>query len=184
MRSSSSNNLSGKCLVAHPSLADPNFRRSVIHLSLDSAEEGSLGIILNRPMNTTLGRMNRSFLQSPMADLPLFFGGPVQPEEMILAAWQWDEDEGIGQFHFGIPMEVATLLMANPNAIVRGYMGYAGWSVGQLAEELQEKAWLVADPCPEMLEEDSPVQVWREFIQSINPTLSFLANIPEDPSVN
>ena len=176
--------LSGKILVANPSLMDPNFHRTVIHLSLDAEDDGTIGIILNRPLGQKLGSLNPKFAKSAIADLPLYFGGPVQADEMLIAAWQWDPELSIGQFHFGINIDAAEKLMSLPFSIVRGYMGYSGWSQGQLNDELKEGAWLVADPSPDILGVENPLKQWRMLVKKVDPALSFLADIPDDPSKN
>src|SRR3954469_11144112 len=83
--------LAGSLLLAHPSLRDPNFRRTVILMSVHNPE-GAMGVVLNRPTSRRLGEINDEFSVGPLASVPVFEGGPVETEQVILAAWQAHED--------------------------------------------------------------------------------------------
>ena len=89
--------LAGSLLLAHPVMRDPNFRHSVVLMSVHNAE-GAMGVVLNRPMNQRLGELNGEFALGPLAGVPLFKGGPVHPEQLIIAAWQARPDGFRTQF--------------------------------------------------------------------------------------
>ena len=89
----------GSLLLAHPSLRDPNFRRSVVLMSLHNAE-GAMGVVLNRPAGKALAELSGEFALTPLAKVPVFLGGPVQPAQLVLAAWQ-SRPEGF-RLHFGV----------------------------------------------------------------------------------
>lgn len=178
-------NFSGQLLVAHPSLQDPNFARTVVLISAHQSDEGSLGVILNRPLNKTLGEVNAEYAYSPLSGTPLFTGGPVQENEMILTAWFWEEENQVFRLYFGIDEEKALeIKMMNPEADLRAFLGYAGWEKGQLEDELSEKAWVVSQIQGQVLEDLSGEQLWKRIISEISPELGFLADMPDDPSRN
>src|SRR3954466_3228786 len=83
---SSSISLAGSLLVAHPSLLDPNFRKAVLLISTNDAEEGSFGLTLNRPS----GRLVRELLAGkdlgPLGGVPVFLGGPVATDQLVFAS--------------------------------------------------------------------------------------------------
>ena len=79
--------LAGSLLVAHPSLRDPNFRRTVI-LMTTHGEDGAMGVVLNRPLLKRLGQLGGDFALGELSDVPIFSGGPVQTEQLIIAAWK------------------------------------------------------------------------------------------------
>ena len=106
-------NLAGSLLLAHPAMRDPNFRRTVIFMATHSAE-GAMGVVLNRPTRRTLGTVNGSFAYTPLAEVPVFIGGPVQPEQLMLVVWQM-RPEGYRLF-FGIDPEKATELVGGASA--------------------------------------------------------------------
>jgi len=72
-------NLTGSLLVAHPSLRDPNFRRTIVFVSQHSPEEGAMGFVLNRPIDTEVNEL---------ADVPVHYGGPVEAGQMLLTSLQ------------------------------------------------------------------------------------------------
>jgi putative transcriptional regulator len=177
--------VAGSLLLAHPSLSDGNFRRSVVLVSAHTREDGALGVILNRPMEKSLGDLHGEFAYGPLAGVKLYVGGPVQPEQMLLSAWRWSAEEGVFRLHFGITAEKAMeLLETEPGTEVRGFLGYAGWTGGQLEGELKAKAWVVAAIDSPAFQEGTGENLWRNLIARVKPELFFQAEAPEDPSVN
>ena len=138
--------LSGSLLVASPSLNDPHFSRTVVLLSAHSEDDGALGVILNRPVGKTLGELFPDHGFAGLSEVEVFEGGPVQDDQLVLAAWRWDEDGKMFKMFFGISREKAEdLLDEDGGVVVRGFLGYAGWSAGQLENEIMGLAWM---PCP------------------------------------
>lgn len=177
--------VAGSLLLAHPSLSDGNFRRSVVLVSAHTREEGALGVILNRPLEKALGDLHGEFAFGPLAGVKLYVGGPVSPEQMLLSAWRWSAEEGVFRLHFGITTEKAMeLLEAEPGTEVRGFLGYAGWTDGQLERELKAKAWVVAPIDNPAFQEETGEGLWRNLLVRVKPELFFQAEAPEDPSVN
>ncbi|MEM9227314.1 MAG: YqgE/AlgH family protein, partial [Verrucomicrobiota bacterium] len=69
-------------------------------------------------------------------------------------------------------------------AEIRAFLGYAGWSKGQLESERQQHAWIISGVNGHMMEGLDGTAMWREIISSVSPELMFLADAPEDPEVN
>ncbi len=176
--------LSGTLLIAHPGLLDPNFRRTVVLISAHSGKDGALGVVLNRPMGKTLGDQKAEFTSGPLANVPLYYGGPVNSDEMILAAWNWENDK-VFRLYFGISREKASEMMqSDPGTDLRAFIGYAGWSGGQLESELKQNAWVVCPVEANALAREGGEPLWRHILSRVKPELAFLANTPEDPSRN
>jgi putative transcriptional regulator len=180
----SSTNLSGSLLLAHPGLLDLNFSRSVVLISSHSEEEGAWGAIINRPMGKTLGEFDHAFSLDPLGKVPLFQGGPVRADELILAAWQWREDEGLFRLLYGIDPDQARLLLADEDYTVRAFLGYSGWGKGQLEAELGQQSWVVTRIVGEALQGEQGKELWRDILSRMGPEMKLLADAPEDPSVN
>lgn len=177
-------NLTGSLLIAHPNLVDPNFRKTVVLISADSEDEGTLGVIINRPLERTLGEHNADFAFGCLKDVPLFEGGPVGQDQMILAAWHWSENEGTFRLYFGITQEKAQdMIIEQPEVQIRGFLGYSGWGKGQLAAEREQQAWLVT-PVDGSKMDASDYGVWHQMVIKASPELKFLADMPDDPSLN
>ncbi len=173
--------LAGSLLLAHPSMRDPNFRRSVILMSAHNAE-GAMGVVLNRPMHKRLGELSGDFALGPLAGVPLFIGGPVQNDQLVLAAWQTRSD-GF-RLHFGIEPDKALQLLAEEGTHVRGFLGYSGWSAGQLENEMKVRTWIVADVPEDLLTHPQDDTLWRTVLGREGAEWRLLAGEPEHPEQN
>lgn len=177
--------LRGRVLVAHPGLIDPNFRRSLVLISEHTAEEGALGVVLNRSLSKVLAEFRPQYEGSVLAEVPVYEGGPVQTDSLILAAWRWQAGGDALQLHFGAtPEQVMTLMKAQPDYTVRAYLGHAGWGEGQVEGELSESAWLIQPVSGEILNRSKDGDLWRDTIIGVSPELRFLVDAPDDPSIN
>jgi putative transcriptional regulator len=174
----------GSLLVAHPTLLDSNFRRSVVLLTAHSDEDGSLGIVVNRPLGQTLGEFDRGLNDSALADIPMYRGGPVSDDKVILVAWKWTPEEGSFKLYFGIDETKARALAEEDSGFeLRGFLGHSGWTEGQLDAEIEEGAWVTSALLPEIgsMEGD---EVWRLILHRDSPQMGLSADEPDDPSLN
>jgi putative transcriptional regulator len=176
--------LAGTLLVAHPVLLDPNFKRSVVLLAAHTPEGGALGVIVNRPLGKTLGEYDPGLGGSDLAGVPLYEGGPVGSDQMILVAWKWSYADGTFKLYFGIDAAKAREILAEDSAFeLRGFIGHSGWSDGQLEAEMDEDIWILSPLTLDVEDPDGPA-VWRSILSRISPKMRLLADEPEDPSVN
>ncbi len=182
-RGESQPNLAGSLLLAHPKLRDTNFGRTVILLSLHNSE-GAMGVVLNRPMDKKLGELGTELAAGALADVPLYQGGPVSPEQLILVAWEADPAEGNVKLYFGIDPEKLIALKEERDVQVRGFLGYSGWSAGQLETEMLRESWLVAPVSPELVSGLEGPALWRAVVGAISPHWRLIANEPDEPERN
>ncbi len=173
--------LAGLLLLAHPVMRDPNFRHSVVLMSSHDAE-GAMGVVLNRPMGKRLGELNGDFALGPLAAVPLYTGGPVHPEQLLLAAWQ-SRPDGF-RLHFGIEPDRAAQLLTEDNTHVRAFLGYSGWSAGQLDNEMKHHTWIVADVPGDLLIQQQDESLWRAVLGCVGDEWRLLADEPEHPENN
>ena len=122
---SSENNLTGSILVSHPSLRDPQFRRTVLFLSHHSEEEGATGLVLNRPLDQTLAQI------PGVPGVPLFYGGPVEAGHILLASLQWRDHPTVVAFRAFVGRIGEELIDEEWLPGLRAFAGYAGWSRGK-----------------------------------------------------
>ncbi len=177
--------LAGMMLLSHPVLRDKNFKRSVILLAAHSPKDGAMGVIINRPLGKTLGEVDEQFAFTPLADIPLYDGGPVEPERVIFAGWHWEAAQRRFRLHFGIEREFAEKLRRDdPEAHMRGFLGYAGWEKAQLEGELKANAWAVSKVDAMLLETVDGVDFWRAMLAKTSPELHLLSESPDDPEKN
>ncbi len=181
---SSSLSLAGSLLIAHPGLLDGNFRRSVLFLSANDAEEGSFGLILNRPA----GRHVSDLLSGPefgvLAKVPVLHGGPVSPDQLVFAAFRWQPASGTMECRHHIGVEEAVSLMDDPKSQVRAFIGYAGWSKGQLEAELAHHAWMLRAPSSDVIDPAKAPSLWRDLVSEFGAMFRLIAEAPDETGRN
>ncbi|WP_299527949.1 YqgE/AlgH family protein [uncultured Streptomyces sp.] len=180
--------LTGRLLVATPALADPNFDRTVV-LLLDHDEEGSLGVVLNRPTLVEVGE-----ILAPWAGLAgepdvVFQGGPVSLDSALGVAVIPGDDGPLGwrRVHGAIglvDLDTPPQLLAATLGSLRIFAGYAGWGPGQLETELTDGAWYVVDSEPGDVSAPRPEKLWRAVLRRQRSQLAMIASYPDDPSLN
>lgn len=181
--SRSAPDLAGSVLLAHPALRDPSFRRSVVLLSSHDAE-GALGVVLNRPLGRTLGDLDPVFALGPLASVPIYRGGPVREEQLILCAWRAEPGGAELKLYFGIDPGKAGELRSESGYEVRAFLGHAGWSGGQLEDELEKDAWVVIPLGVGLLDFPPDETLWRGLLVGLDPEWRIHVDEPDDPSRN
>ncbi|HEY5706803.1 MAG TPA: YqgE/AlgH family protein [Terrimicrobiaceae bacterium] len=177
-------NLTGSMLVAHPRLLDPNFRRTILFLSHHSAEDGAIGLILNRPLRKTFGEVAVQNVSDNFKNVTLYYGGPVAADHLTLASLQWRTDPASVAFQSFMGNIEDVHIEPQWRLGLRAFVGYAGWSRGQLEGEISQKAWLVVPPARELIEMKDPENTWRRIMRSSGPLMKLLAEAPDDPEMN
>ncbi|MDX3077334.1 YqgE/AlgH family protein [Streptomyces sp. NPDC058691] len=186
--------LTGRLLVATPALADPNFDRAVV-LLLDHDEEGSLGVVLNRPTPVGVGDVLEPWANLAGSPQVVFQGGPVSLDSALGLAVvpgeprDGEDGEPLGWRRvFGaiglVDLEAPPELLAAELGSLRIFAGYAGWGPGQLEDELVEGAWYVVESEPGDVFSPDPEQLWRSVLRRQRSELAMVATYPDDPSLN
>lgn len=179
----------GCLLVAHPSLRDPNFRGTVV-LLLNHSDEGSLGLVLNRPLVSEVGDVLPSWQDHVSEPSSLFQGGPVGLDSAIgLARLPGDDSEPPGLKRISGSLAVVDLdappeIVAPAAAGLRVYAGHSGWGPGQLEDELDEGAWLVVDGEPGDGFRPDTDTLWRDVLVRQTTTVALVATYRPDAEVN
>lgn len=177
--------LAGSVLLAHPVLRDQTFRRTAILMSSHDCE-GAMGIVLNRPLGRKLAEFGTDFALGPLAEVPVFDGGPVEKRQLILCAWKPHHDgdsEGL-ELLFGLDRERAVELAGEEGVRLRAFLGYAGWSGGQLESEIARDTWVVAELDPDIIDQATDEGLWRRALGSVDAHWHLLAHEPDDPTRN
>ncbi|MGC3989890.1 MAG: YqgE/AlgH family protein [Chthoniobacteraceae bacterium] len=163
---------------------DPNFRRSVVFLSQNNATDGTFGLVITRPTGKTVEDYLPDDAAGTLAKVPVFFGGPVGTDQLTFAAFRWDAKTETIQCQTHIALEEAWKFTEDANCSVRAFIGYSGWSGGQLEDELSQHAWLVQRPDRGMLGVESCANLWQSIMREQGPWFKLLAEAPDDPSLN
>ena len=178
----------GYLLIAEPStLGDVSFNRSVVLLA-EHNDEGSIGFILNKPLNYTINDL----LPEIEASFKIYNGGPVEQDNLYfihnipeIIPNSIEISNGI---YWGGDFETTKHLIntgeINKNNI-RFFLGYSGWSVNQLEMEMQENAWIVSEnSLKKKLLSKSSNQFWKEKIIEQGGEYVLFSNAPENPALN
>ena len=178
---------SGTLLIADPFLKDPNFMRTVVLLT-EHEEQGSIGFVLNRLSRNTLDEL---LPETEGHALPVYYGGPVQMNTIhFLHCYPKEILGGIeivkGVWWGGDFEQVLQLLQAGKldEARIRFYLGYSGWSSGQLASELEEKTWLTVEAEPELVFHPQVAEIWKDSLRHLGGEYEMMVNFPIDPQLN
>jgi putative transcriptional regulator len=175
--------LAGSLLLAHPALRDPNFRRAVVLLSAHG-DDGTMGVVLNRPTTKRLSDLDSSFALGALASVPVYSGGPVQPEQLVICAWRIRPDGDGFQLFFGIEPARAVELSAEEGMHLRAFLGYSGWAEGQLENELRHQTWVVSPIPSNLMSFTQDETLWRGILTDLNHEWKLLVDEPDDPSGN
>jgi putative transcriptional regulator len=177
-------NFTGQLLVAHPSLRDPNFRRTILFISSHDPVDGAHGLVINRPTNKSVGDFLPNEELRLLKHVPVYIGGPVGDEELTIASFNWSAGAAKILFHSPGSPESLQQLAENELNTLRAFVGYAGWTGGQLEFELGQSAWLVLPATEEIFEDEGGDIGWLEVMKKLGPAYYLLASAPDDPSLN
>ena len=178
---------SGILLIADPFLKDPNFLRTVV-LLCEHNEEGSFGFVVNRPYGSTLEQL---IPEMEGFSLPVFYGGPVQMDTIHFVHQYPDEIPGGQEIMDGVfwggDFDRAMQLVRSGRADslkIRFFIGYSGWSDGQLEEEIKEKSWLTVNATKKLLFTDNINNTWKDALKHLGGDYEMMINFPIDPQLN
>ena len=180
----------GRLLVASPRLADPNFARTVV-LLLDHDDEGTLGVVLNRPTTVPVASVLPGWAETVDDPPVLFDGGPVSGDSALAVACVpeagGEDPVGFrrlfgptGMVDLDTPLEVLAPAMTR----MRIFAGYAGWGGGQLDAEIEEGSWYVVRAETADIFAESPGELWRDVLRRQQGPLAWVATMPIDPTHN
>ncbi|MBS1735660.1 MAG: YqgE/AlgH family protein [Bacteroidetes bacterium] len=176
----------GTLLIANPFLKDPNFIRSVIFIC-EHTERGSFGFVLNKahtqPLNELLPDIELSF--------PVFIGGPVQTDSLHflhqypdLIPGGEEVSEGI---YWGGNFESLRIHLNSGNieqGKIRFFIGYSGWTEGQLDEELKTNSWLTVTGNRKIIFNTTAENIWKDSLKLLGGDYEMMINYPLDPQLN
>lgn len=181
----------GTLLIASPLLNDPNFRRTVVLILDQDKEKGYIGLILNRNLDLTL--KDACGMPGAAGDLPLYHGGPVDLQRLFWLDSFGNKIKGSFEIMPGINvggdydnMIEALTTASKPEKDIRFYLGYSGWSAGQLEKEIDAGAWGIVDHIldPHILLTLSGMEMWNTVVRQLGPNYRHWLLLPADPNLN
>ncbi len=159
----------GKLLVAARDLPDPSFAETVV-LLIEFSDQGAMGLIVNQQTEVPLARLFPNLTPPQAKTTTVFSGGPVRVQE-ILALLRSDRTHTdslnvVSDVHLVRSRELLDEILAagtGPDRL-RVYVGYAGWSPGQLDQETAHHAWHVFDGDGSIVFDPDPGSLWSRQI--------------------
>src|SRR5881396_1343074 len=179
--------LRGQLLLDSGQLHGSFFQRTVVLICQHDAE-GAFGLVLNRSSGTNVGETIVADLPDTLKSCPLYLGGPVQPSALsFLLSDSFIPDANVlPNLSLGHSldnlMEIGESF--SPTQKIKMFAGYAGWSPGQLEEEMKRKAWLTHPASVELVFDAKPEQLWQTILRQKGWKYKLLAQMPEDLSLN
>jgi putative transcriptional regulator len=180
--------LRGKLLLDGGDLAGSFFHRTVL-LVCEHNADGAFGLVLNRTVGKTVGEMIVADLPENLKKCPLFLGGPVQPSALSFLHTDNFIPEADVMPDLALGHSLDELMEIGESFSVakkvRLFAGYAGWSPGQLENEMKRKSWLTFPASVELVFDTPPEQLWPRILKSKGGWKNkLLSQMPEDLSSN
>ncbi len=179
--------LKGQLLLDSGQLRGSFFQRTVVLICQHDAE-GAFGLVLNRATGSNVGEMIVADLPERLKSCPLYLGGPVQPSALSFLHTDAFVPEANVLPNLSLGHSLDSLIEIgdsfSPTQKIRLFAGYAGWSPGQLEDEMKRKAWLTHPASLELVFETKPDQLWQQILRQKGWQCRLLSQMPEDPSLN
>lgn len=177
----------GRILISEPYSVDKLFKRSVVLLTEDN-EDGSVGFILNKPINMPISSVVQNFSD---ITAKLSLGGPVQQESLYYVHTLGNKlPNSIHVFdnlYWGGSFDILKMMIEAGEVddyAVRFFVGYSGWQPNQLKGEMDRNSWLVSDIDVNHIMTDNSVAIWNKAVEKLDKDYSAWLNYPDNPSLN
>jgi putative transcriptional regulator len=179
--------LKGQLLLDSGQLRGSFFQRTVVLICEHNAE-GAFGLVINRSTKNKVGEMVVADLPDSLKEFPLYAGGPVQPTALsFLHSDAFIPDANVmPNLSLGHSLDDLVDIGESFSATrkIKMFAGYAGWSPGQLEDEMKRQAWLTHPASLDLVFETPPDQLWRKILGAMGWKYKLLAQMPEDLSLN
>ena len=177
----------GRILISEPLLNDYYFSRSVILLA-EHNEEGSFGIIMNKPLDVGFNEVVKDF---PIFGGDIFLGGPVKSDSLFYIHTLGDIVENSYEIIDGLywggetkiikDMIVSGHIKSNQ---IRFFLGYSGWNPNQLEEELKRNSWVVSNTNSDFLLNVDYNLLWEKSLINLDKDYKIWTKFPTNPNFN
>ena len=179
--------LRGQLLLDAGDLSGSCFARTVV-LICQHDTGGAFGLIVNRAAGQKFGDAVSADMPESLKEHPLFVGGPVQPTAMsYLHSEPFLPDANVmPELSVGHSLDELVELGGgfSPTRKLKTFAGYAGWSPGQLENEMQRKAWITHPATLDLVFDPEPATLWQKILRTKGWKHRLLAETPEDPASN
>ena len=179
--------LKGQLLLDSGELHGSFFQRTVV-LVCQHDSEGAFGLVLNRATGSNAGDMLVADLPETLKSCPLFLGGPVQPTALSFLHSDAFIPEANVLPNLALGHSLDSLIEIgesfSPTRKIKMFAGYAGWSPGQLDDELKRDAWVPHPASLDLVFHPKSDELWQMILRQKGWKYRLLAQTPEDLSWN
>ena len=179
--------LKGQLLLDSGQLGGSFFQRTVVLICQHDAD-GAFGLMLNRSTGNSVGEMVVANLPDAVKECPLYLGGPVEPTALsFLHSDAFIPDANvITNLSLGHSLDTLVDIAESfsPTRKMKLFAGYAGWSPGQLEDEIKRDAWLLHPASLELVFDTDPAALWQSILRAKGGKYRLLSQLPEDLSSN
>jgi len=177
----------GSFLIAHPTMLDDTFFKSIILITHHNSEE-TIGLIINNPSKIKLYEIIDDL---PKSDFPVYIGGPVAKNSIhyihVLGDAIPNSIKIIEGLYFGGNFDTVKDLIWNKKINknqIRFFAGYSGWEANQLQNELKEDSWLIKEKNKILSMKYSNLELWSKVLRKMEKKYAIWSNLPKNPSLN
>jgi len=179
--------LKGQLILDQGRLHGSFFHRTVILICQHDAE-GAFGLILNRSTKNKIGDALVAKLPDTLKAEPLYLGGPVQPQALSYLHNDIYLPEANVMANLNLGHSLDSLLdiadSFSSTQRVKIFAGYAGWSPGQLDDEMKRDTWMTHPASLDLVFHPKPAELWQLILREKGWKYKLIAEAPEDPSWN
>ena len=179
--------LKGQLLLDNGRLQGSFFHRTVLLICQHDAE-GAFGLVLNRQVGTKVGDAIPANIPDALTTQELFLGGPVQPQALSFLHTDTFLPDASVMPNLNLDHSLDNLIELaegfSPTRQIRVFAGYAGWSPGQLDDEMKRNTWLTHPASIELVFNTNPRELWPIILKQKGWQYRLLAQQPEDLSYN
>ena len=177
----------GDFLVASRDLGDPNFAKTVILLVHYKADEGAVGLVINRATDVPISRVFQDLKEAKSRKDPVYVGGPVELNTVMALLKSAIKPENSARMFNDVYLIAnkdllrATLASGADASVFHTYVGYAGWGAGQLEREMEQGAWHSMPADAANVFHSDPDSVWQRLIRRTETQIALVPRIPGIP---
>ena len=178
----------GIFLIAEPFLKDPSFARSVVLICKHNKEEGTFGFAIHKKLHTTLDKIIEDMAGYK---IPVYLGGPVQTDTLHYIHEYpklfSDAVKITENVYWGGDFELLKKYIKEKTidiSKIKFFLGYSGWSAGQLEEEMNENSWITLQGSNQLIFDIAPQDIWSISLNALGGKYKMMVHFPTDPQLN
>lgn len=180
----------GSILISEPFLQDVYFQRSVVLLVEHTLTNGSMGFVLNKKTDLTVNSFFSDLEEYPV--MPIYLGGPVSSNRLFFIhslgdAVIPDTVKINDKLYFDGNFDTLKRYILNGHSIegkVKFFLGYSGWTQGQLGSEIDRNSWVVSHDTPTNIMSAYGEDFWKHSLEELGNTYKTWTKYPKDPYLN